>query len=275
MGSAVKYVIFTFILLFLFYLIPQPKKRADQITFEISRDHQEKGQLIDHPSYNSVENSETLPQKEKLSLEPSTDDLFDVASIDTSQDSNNKVIPESKQPKQNKPTQTATTPAEKSPTTKTLVSNNASSQPFDDLDNEPGLSDTEYFRKFVQIYNDQKLRGVTPESRKDVVIRYYVKEKDEDKVFSLRQLGFYIHERPTSEAYQGLPTNALYYGNEVNIEDLKMVAYTLLRKGVELRLIEPSKFSNDWKARSIEIGTEDGKVEFPLISLADIRQLTL
>lgn len=277
-SNAVKYVIFTLILLLLFYFIPQPSKHSEEITFEVSRDHQQSphkmDEVIGNYDQNSAENTKEKSQEQEIVERSSKEDLFDVPSFDETPVSAEKASPESKQPTLANP-RLAATQAATAPNNTTSVQPRDSNQPFHDLDKETGLSDTEYFHKFVQIYHDQKLRGVTPESRKDVVIRYYVKEKDEDRVFSLRQLGFYIHERPTSEDYQGFPTNALYYGNEVHIADLKMVAYTLLRKGVELRLIEPSKFSNDWKTRSIEIGAEDSKVDFPLISLGDIRQLSL
>lgn len=146
---------------------------------------------------------------------------------------------------------------------------------FSKLDNQAGLTDEAYFKQFVKIYKEAWVKGVNPEFRKDVVIRYYVKEDDGDAVFSLRQFGYYIHERPTSERFSMLPSNALYFGSQVNVEDIKMVAYSLMSQGVALKVIEPSQFSNDWKANSIEIGADDRILDEPNLTLAQLRKFKI
>ena len=89
--------------------------------------------------------------------------------------------------------------------------------------------------------------------REDVVIRYYKHEQDGERVYSLRDLGYYIHEKEASET-AGLGSNVLYYGEDVNTEDIQIVAYTLLANGLPLKAIVPTQFS--WKSNSIEIGTD-------------------
>ena len=90
-------------------------------------------------------------------------------------------------------------------------------------------------------------------SREDVVIRYYKHEKDGDKVYALKDLRYYLHEKPATET-KGLGSNVMYYGDEVNKEDIQVVAFTLLENGIPLKSIERSKY--DWKSNSIEIGTD-------------------
>ena len=94
--------------------------------------------------------------------------------------------------------------------------------------------------------------------REDVVIRYYRHDQDGDKVYSLKELGYYIHEKEANET-AGLGSNVLYYGNDVKIEDIKIVALTLLEKGIPLKSLEPTRF--DWKSNSIEIGTDPDLVD--------------
>ena len=89
--------------------------------------------------------------------------------------------------------------------------------------------------------------------REDVVIRYYKHDQDGDRVYSLRDLGYYIHEKEASET-AGLGSNVMYYGEDVSTEDIQIVAYTLLANGLPLKAIVPTQFS--WKSNSIEIGTD-------------------
>lgn len=89
--------------------------------------------------------------------------------------------------------------------------------------------------------------------REDVVIRYYRHDKDEEKVYSLKNLGYYIHEKEATET-AGLGSNVIYYGEDVNLKDIQIVALTLLEKGIPLKSIQRSRY--DWKSNSIEIGTD-------------------
>ncbi|MEP5104116.1 MAG: hypothetical protein ABJQ84_05825, partial [Ekhidna sp.] len=44
------------------------------------------------------------------------------------------------------------------------------------------------------------------------------------------------------------------YGGDVNIEDIQIVAFTLLANGLPIKSIERSQF--EWKSNAIEIGTD-------------------
>ncbi|WP_370090268.1 hypothetical protein [Ekhidna sp.] len=107
--------------------------------------------------------------------------------------------------------------------------------------------------------------------REDVVIRYYRHDQDGDKVYALKELGYYIHEKEANET-AGLGSNVLYYGNDVRIEDIKIVALTLLEKGLPLKSIEPTRF--DWKSTSIEIGTDVNLVDANNLSSAQVTNFT-
>ncbi|MEQ8905386.1 hypothetical protein [Ekhidna sp.] len=103
------------------------------------------------------------------------------------------------------------------------------------------------------IYLAPKIANLPPgQLRDDVVIRYYRHDQDADKVYSLKELGYYIHEKEAVET-AGMGSNVLYYGDDVNTEDIQIVAYTLLSAGLPIKSIEPTRFS--WKSNAIEIGT--------------------
>lgn len=144
---------------------------------------------------------------------------------------------------------------------------------FQDTINAPIPSGDTIFSAFIQaIRNDSAeiiSKSPNQRARKDIVIRYYAKEKDEKRVYQLHELGFYIHERP-SNGSTIYPSNVLHYGDSVTNEDLMLIAYTLIESGVQLQDISLSKFHDTWKAHSIEIGTDTTLFSRPIIKVADL-----
>lgn len=118
------------------------------------------------------------------------------------------------------------------------------------------------------IYLAPKIANLPPgQLRQDVVIRYYRHDQDGDKVYSLKALGYYIHEKEATET-EGLGSNVMYYGESVAIEDIQIVAYTLLENGIPLKSIKQSSYS--WKANAIEIGTDPDILEQSDLTADDI-----
>jgi len=134
-------------------------------------------------------------------------------------------------------------------------------------------SDEEYFAGLIENYKSSVLSKLDkPESRSDVVIRYYTKPKDKDKVYSLRKYGFYIHERKTDSVFSDFTSNALYYGDDIRNEDIQLIAYALIQSGVDLKMIVPSKLHDDWKANSVEIGADSLALKLPSLQISDLRK---
>lgn len=131
----------------------------------------------------------------------------------------------------------------------------------------PTLADLK--KNYLSIKNASLQEG---RSREDVVIRYYKHEMDQNKVYSLRKLRYYIHEKPATET-KGMGSNVIYYGNQVNQEDIQIVAYTLLENGIPLKSIERSKF--DWKSNAIEIGTDSLLIGKANLSKEMVRDFSL
>jgi hypothetical protein len=134
-----------------------------------------------------------------------------------------------------------------------------------------GSLDSTTFYTFLANYRSQVLEAKKDTSKQSkLVIRYYTKAKDKNKVFALRKLGYYIHER-NSEASDEYPSNSICYGDSVSKEDLMLIAYTLIEKGVALQDISLSKFHDTWKSNSIEIGTDTTIMNKSVINLTDLQ----
>ncbi|MEM6642220.1 MAG: hypothetical protein AAF616_04500 [Bacteroidota bacterium] len=111
----------------------------------------------------------------------------------------------------------------------------------------------------------QPLRDELPPDglRKDIFIRYYRHDKDGIGVYKLEEMGYYIHQKPATET-AGLGSNIIYYGDEVPLQDIQIVALTLLEEGIPLKSIEHTKF--EWKSSAIEIGADISLQEKPTVS---------
>ncbi len=107
--------------------------------------------------------------------------------------------------------------------------------------------------------------------REDIVVRYYRHDKDGDKVYALKDLGYYIHEKEATETAD-LGSNTLFYGEDVPIEDIKIIAYTLINQGLPLKAIEPTQFS--WKSTSLEVGTDTLLLDKSILTTSDIQNFS-
>ncbi|MEP5613641.1 MAG: hypothetical protein ABJP45_15425 [Cyclobacteriaceae bacterium] len=127
----------------------------------------------------------------------------------------------------------------------------------------------DYFQDLKNSYLSPILASL-PEgrSREDVVIRYYKHVNDGNKVFALKNLGYYLHERE-AEDNKGVGSNALIYGADVDPRDIKLVAYTLIKSGVSLKTIKQSAY--DWKFHSLEIGVDSLAQSNAVLSLSEIQ----
>lgn len=137
-------------------------------------------------------------------------------------------------------------------------------------------SDKDFFRDLMGIYKASVLDKLGKEKhRTDIIIRYYTHAPDGKKVYSLRKLGFYIHERPVESPLDDYESNAIFYGDEVTKEDLQLVVYTLLQQGLPIKRIAPSQFHDNWKSSSIEIGTDTTASDLSVVTLDQVQRLSL
>lgn len=108
--------------------------------------------------------------------------------------------------------------------------------------------------------------------RKDIFIRYYRHNEDGIGVYKLEEIGYYMHQKPATET-AGLGSNIIYYGAEVPLEDIQIVALTLLKEGIPLKSIQHTRF--EWKSSAIEIGTDTALIDEPDLSIQDIQNFNI
>ncbi len=122
--------------------------------------------------------------------------------------------------------------------------------------------------KLLQQQEDTKFRGV--QLTQEPIIVYYKKPSDKvDIEAALRKQG--RAPQVETSALDRYPTNALWFGVDVPIEEAQNVAEILVRKGVALKYFGPF-LREGAKANRIEIGTDPRIVNNDVMSLEMIRE---
>jgi vacuolar-type H+-ATPase subunit I/STV1 len=86
----------------------------------------------------------------------------------------------------------------------------------------------------------QLLKTADAERRKSTTVGYFPKNVDAGKVdAALKGFGFNLVR--LTPIIKDTPTNAVFFGTKVNQDDVKIIAYTLIRAGVQLKGIAPFK----------------------------------
>jgi hypothetical protein len=108
-------------------------------------------------------------------------------------------------------------------------------------------------------------------SRGGVVVQYFPKNVDGNRVdAALTELGFRLERR--SALVPGMSTNSIWYGTPVALEDVKLVALTLIRAGVQIRAIRPfSDSSTRRDASLIQVGADVEVADRPPLTVDAIR----
>jgi hypothetical protein len=100
------------------------------------------------------------------------------------------------------------------------------------------------------------LKNYSPNN--NVIISYYNKTIDEKRVaIELSALGYKFAQKQASNHMESKGTNAIWFGSDVPLGDIKIVALALIRAGIPIRGIRP--FRNNltnpsYKNYTIEVG---------------------
>jgi hypothetical protein len=107
--------------------------------------------------------------------------------------------------------------------------------------------------------------------RRGITVEYFPKNVDGTKVeAALMELGFTVRKAPP--IVRELPTNAIWFGMPVSAEDVKLVAMTLIRAGVEIKAIScvPAHLVAKRNAPLIQVGADSGIVSWPALKVETI-----
>ena len=106
----------------------------------------------------------------------------------------------------------------------------------------------------------------------NITIRYYTKIKDEGKIeATLRKCG-YRKIMVNKDSYRSEnPTNAIHYSQNIDVENVKVIAYSLIRAGIDIKKIAPyPEQTQAMKPNSIEISGDKDAMMSKTVRLEDI-----
>lgn len=90
--------------------------------------------------------------------------------------------------------------------------------------------------------------------QKDITVQYFPKNVDGDKVIkAIEELGYKVEIGNTQ--IRDVETNAIWFGSNVKTDDVKLVALTLVRAGVKIKVIRPFRSSGQ-RNNLIQIGAD-------------------
>lgn len=117
--------------------------------------------------------------------------------------------------------------------------------------------------------------------RKAIVVTYFQKEADKEVIAGvLTGLGFQIRAIPAENEN---PTNTIWVNpevidsGEIKLDDVKLVAYALIRAGIQIKRIGPPLTNVDWRnsrARMIWIGTNVGLESRPALTVREVQEMS-
>ncbi len=111
-----------------------------------------------------------------------------------------------------------------------------------------------------------------PAERKSITLRYFAKQIDRAQVQkALQPLGFNL--QLADSQVSGVPTNCIWYGSSVRVEDVRTVALVLLQAGIKLQGIQPFQHSTAANASTIQVGGSARLDSLPGITPDDVKTL--
>jgi hypothetical protein len=107
------------------------------------------------------------------------------------------------------------------------------------------------------------------------VVWYYPKDVDGPKVrAALEQGGFIVTDKPGNPHNLAIPTNAIWVGDNITLEQAKFVALTLTRAGVQIKEVGRLQNGKGNRASVIEVGSAAKLQSAPPMSAEEISNLS-
>ncbi len=114
-------------------------------------------------------------------------------------------------------------------------------------------------------------KRTTTKYRKPIVVQYFPKDIDGNKVTSAFDgYGFIVQIK--KPLIPDMPSNSIVFGKNVNPEDAKLVAYTLIRAGIEIKGIYYS-ILGDAKKTVVQVVAHRESLNKPSLSVEQIKNL--
>ena len=132
----------------------------------------------------------------------------------------------------------------------------------------PEKASTTVLKEAVLADKSMEIYSVTISENTETKIKYYVKEIDNHTVLNaLTEKGLSVTKGKANLDQD--QTNAIWFGEQVSIQEVKFVAMALIRAGIAIRTIKPYSGQNR-KIHTIEIGSDRSFNNSPSISVAEV-----
>lgn len=121
----------------------------------------------------------------------------------------------------------------------------------------------------ASITDDERAR------RRSTTVEYFARGVDDNKVeAALLGLGFTV--RKPDAKFPGAPSNAIWFGSAARIDDVKLVALTLVRAGVRIVAIRPLQtyLAGKKDQALIQVGTDMSMLDAPGLTVEQIQKAT-
>jgi hypothetical protein len=126
----------------------------------------------------------------------------------------------------------------------------------------------------VQIHASPAQGESAESERAKITVEYYPKESDPQILATaIEKLGFKCAIGQST--VQNVPTNFIQYDPKLNPEDVKLVAYTLIRAGIEIKAIQPFVRLKSVKTDTIQIAALEKLQSYPPLTVETIRASNL
>jgi hypothetical protein len=133
------------------------------------------------------------------------------------------------------------------------------------------VTDTEVQRTVFADARLRTLRRTAAPVRPEIRVEYFIKDVDRTIISQeLRKLGFHAELKNPVNPF---PTNAIWVGNNVTLDETRQLAYALIRAGVELRAIRRFQNGGGAQANLIQVGADPAIRSYPVLTVAQVAAL--
>jgi len=129
----------------------------------------------------------------------------------------------------------------------------------------------------IREQSDQANKELIPELKQNsenkelITVQYFPKDVDPQIIEkTLQKLGFKLETGKPK--ITEVSTNSIWFGEKVKVEDVRLIAYTMIRAGVQIKAIRPFRNLSEKNSLLIQIGSDAQIQDFQPLTVEKIRE---